>query len=190
MLGIERHDVGRRADRDRGGRSAERLRAAGTGGVEHRAPRGGAYRPVARDRGGNVARTPRQALAVFEQAQLFGGVDQHVAVGADAEPAAGAEMGREREHAVAEVRLGDRAQARDRGRRGERACLGLGHVGRVHEAPARIDRLVAEQPFDRALARPGEAVRDLLGLLGGVDVDRPVGVRGGQPGELFWRDGA
>ena len=42
------------------------------------------------------------------------------------------------------------------------------------EAPALIDRRMIEQPCDRALARPGEAILDLLHLLGDVDMDRPL----------------
>ena len=76
--------------------------------------------------------------------------------------------------AVAEIGLGDRAKAGDRAARGKAVGLGLGHVGRVDQAPAPVDLGVGEQPFDRPRARPGEAVLDLLHLLGDVDVDRAV----------------
>ena len=45
-------------------------------------------------------------------------------------------------------------------------------MGAVDQAPARIDGQVVEQPLHRAGAGPGEALRHLLLLLGGVDVDR------------------
>ncbi len=46
-----------------------------------------------------------------------------------------------------------------------------------------------EQPLDRTLSGPGEAVLDLLQLFGGVDVDRgPVRQRDHRR-QLFGRDG-
>ena len=45
-----------------------------------------------------------------------------------------------RKSAVAEIGLGDRAEAGDRAARGHRRRLGVGHVGRVDQAPARVDR--------------------------------------------------
>ena len=55
---------------------------------------------------------------------------------------------------------------------------GLGHtvafrhtgMSGVDEAPIRCDRRMAKQPFDRARAGPGEAIRNLLGLFGDMQV--------------------
>ena len=58
-------------------------------------------------------------------------------------------------------------------RRQARDLAGV-HVGRVDQAPARIDRRVVEQPPHRPRAGGGEAFLHLLRLLGGVDVDRAV----------------
>ncbi len=80
------------------------------------------------------------------------------------------------EYAIAEIGLGLRAQAGDRARAGERRGFGRRHVGGMDEAPATIDRLVRQQPLDRTLAAPGEAVGDFLGLFGDMDVDRPLRV--------------
>src|SRR5260370_41794269 len=54
-------------------------------------------------------------------------------------------------------------------------------MGRMDKAPALIDYRMFEQPLDRPLARPGDALLDFLDLFGGVDVNRP--------GFGQWRDG-
>ena len=82
------------------------------------------------------------------------------------------------ERAVAERRLGQRAQAGHRAGRSEPLRLRRLHVGRVHQAPARVDRHLVHEPGDRTPVRPGDAVVDFLDLLGDVDVDRTIG-RGG-----------
>ena len=61
-------------------------------------------------------------------------------------------------------------------------------MGGVDEAPAVVHRGVGEEPVDRALAGPGEAVIDFARLLGDVDVDRAAD--GGQGRELVEGDGA
>ena len=133
-------------------------RAAGHRGAPHRL--GHAH----------VALLARQALAVFEQAQFLGGVDAGMAVGADAP---GAVPGRQVEEAVAEVGLGGaRPITAPRRAASSRSAV---EMGGVHEAPARPparDRAT----IARALAAPGEAVFDLLHLLGDVDVDGRAGV--------------
>ncbi len=53
---------------------------------------------------------------------------------------------------------------------------------RVDEAPARIDCLVVEQPVDRTPAAPRQALGDLAGLLGDVNMDRRRGIERAQPG--------
>ena len=54
-----------------------------------------------------------------------------------------------RERAVAQIRLGRRREPGDRAARGEAARLVVGHVRRVHDAPARVD-----SAHDRAAIRP------------------------------------
>ena len=61
-------------------------------------------------------------------------------------------------------------------------------MGRVDEAPAPVDRSMGEQPLGGALAGPGEAVVDLSGLFGDVDVDGAGEI--GDAGEVFGGDGA
>jgi hypothetical protein len=50
-----------------------------------------------------------QPLAVFELTQFVGDADQHVGIGADAEPAGCVKEFAGRENAVAEARFGNRA---------------------------------------------------------------------------------
>ena len=57
-----------------------------------------------------------------------------------------------------------------------------------HQRP--IDIGMVEQPFDRPRARPGEAVLDLLHLLGDVDVDRAIGAIAVTARQLVRRHGA
>ena len=116
----------------------------------------------------------KKALGIFELAQFVHDSDQHVGIGADAETPAVRGKQRRWKDAVAEIGLGDRAQAGDGAAPGQRHGFGVGHVGGVDQAPALVDRGMAEQPLDRPRARPGEAVLDLAHLLGDVDVDRTV----------------
>ena len=76
--------------------------------------------------------------------------------------------------AVAEVGLGARGRARRRRRFAATAAIsGALRMRRVDELPARVEPALASQPLDRPRAGGGEAVVDLAGLLGDVDVDRP-----------------
>ena len=50
----------------------------------------------------------------------------------------------------------------------------LGHVRRMHQAPARIDRGMIEQPFDRPRVAQRQAILHFADLLGDVDVDRAI----------------
>ena len=80
----------------------------------------------------DVAMPRDEALAVFEPAQFLDRRHRDVAVGTDAEHAAVVEIGLEREQAVAEVRLGGRAQAGHCAARGEPAplvCFEMGRMG-------------------------------------------------------------
>jgi hypothetical protein len=91
--------------------------------------------------------------------------------------------------AVAEVRLGARAE-HDAGAASLHGLdLGWLGVGRVDELPAPIEQPLARQPRDRPRAGRGEAVLDLGRLLGDVDVDRP-GEALGLARELGDRSGA
>ena len=65
----------------------------------------------------DVAPARRQPLPVFEQPQFFGRVDQHIGVRADPEGAVQVQEGAGGKEAVAEVGLGDRAEAGDRAAR-------------------------------------------------------------------------
>ena len=148
--------------------AAERRRAAGQRRLEQRAARRAAVRRH------DVAGAVAQALRIFELPQLLGDADPDIGIGADAEASAALHERGAVEDAVAEIGLGDRAEPGHRAARGEPARLVVGHVRRVDQAPAPVDLGVVEQPFDRPRARPGEAVLDLLHLLGDVHVDRPV----------------
>ncbi len=70
------------------------------------------------------------------------------------------------------------------------ACFVIGHVGRVDEAPALIDRCILKQPLDRPCAGPGQAILDFLDLLGDVNVDRAVAGKPDRDRQLVRRDGA
>ena len=85
-----------------------------------------------------------QALAVFEQAQFLRRVDQHIGIGADAEASIGGEIIRRRKDAVSEIGFGDRAEPGDRAAFRQLPGFAVGHVRRVHQAPALIDRGVVE----------------------------------------------
>ena len=115
-----------------------------------------------------------QPLAIFELTQFVGHADQDIGVRADAEPAAGVEEFAGRKNAVAEARFGNRAEPCDGAASGKRGDLGCGGVGRMDQAPARIDGRMFEQPLDRPPARPGDAFLDFPDLFGGVDMNRPA----------------
>ncbi len=123
--------------------------------------------------GGDVALAPRQALAVFEQAQLLAPVAGRLAVGADRHRHAGGEPAGQVAEAVAEVGLGARAQDDAGAARRDGGDLLRGRVGGVDELPARVEPALADEPFDRPRAGRADALVDLDRLLGDVDVDRP-----------------
>ena len=112
MIVVEQHDVGARADGERADRPLQRLRARGQrAGVQ---PSSG--RLPLRQRH-DVAGAVRQPLPVFQLPQLGGSVDLDVRIGADAEAAAGREIGGAVEDAVAERRFGQRAETDHRAAR-------------------------------------------------------------------------
>src|SRR5918993_2993974 len=121
----------------------------------------------------NVAGPALQALAVLELLEFAGRRDLDVRVGSDAEKSSGRQMVDALENAVAEIGLGDGAQARHRAAGGDPQNLLRIEMGGVDQAPAPIDRSVIEQPRDGSPAGPCDAILDLLHLLGDVDMDRP-----------------
>ena len=123
----------------------------------------------------HIAGAARQALGVFQLPQLGGGVDLDIAVGADPEPPPGGEITRAVENAVAERGLGQRAKPDHRTRCRQRADFLLGRVGRVDDAPACIEAGIVDEPLHRPAAERGDAVLDFSRLLGGMDVNRPLG---------------
>src|SRR5436305_8820119 len=99
-----------------------------------------------------------EPLAIFELAQLVGDTDQHVGIGADAEPATGVEEFAGGKNAVAEARFGDGAETGNGAGLCERGDLLAGRVGCVDEAPASIYGGAIQQPLYRPLTRPGQAI--------------------------------
>ena len=108
----------------------------------------------------------------------------------DAEAAVVREKLRAVEDAVAERGFGQRAQAGHRTRRRKPARLVFGHVRRVDQAPARIDVRIVEQPRDRRRLQRRDAVRDFLGLLRRMNVDRPAAMRRDGVAQRLRRHGA
>src|SRR3954470_6151455 len=110
-LAVEHRDVGALPRRDRADRATERLRTAGAGGLVQ--PASGRTLFLAE----RVAAALREPLRVFEPPQLLGGGDADERIRADAEASALGEEAAGIEHAIAEIGLGDRAQAGDGARR-------------------------------------------------------------------------
>ena len=98
-VAVEGDEVGPEAGGDGAGGAAGGPGAAGDGALEEDAAGGGVG--SGEDGAGAVA----QALGILQRAKLLGEADADVRVGADAEGAAGAEIGRAVEDAVAEARL-------------------------------------------------------------------------------------
>src|SRR5512132_311064 len=114
MVGVEPDQIGPMAGRQAADPAPERLGAAG----QRRLPEPGAavrLLDAARDQAAERV----EPLTILEPAQLLDRADRDMAVGADPEPAARVEEGRELEQAVAEVGRGGRAQARERAGAGE-----------------------------------------------------------------------
>ena len=157
------------------------VRAAGEHARRTAARRWRGVRPGCR---GDIALAQRQALAVFEPAQFFGPVARDLAVRADrqrhagGQPAAAGRTGRRRgwPRCSGRARRRRRWRPRRRSRRAS-ACVACTSCQRASSRP------LARQPFDRPRAGGGQAVVDLGGLLGDVDVDRP-GVAVGQAQQL------
>ena len=103
-------------------------------------------------------------------------IQQDVRVAANSKSTALREERRGRKDAISKARLRYRAQADDGAACRHPPHLRLRDMGGMYQAPALIGRLRLEQPLDRAAAAPGDAVLDLLRLLGNMDVnDAAVG---------------
>src|SRR6185312_7163527 len=116
----------------------------------------------------HVAGAVLEALAVLEKLELSRCRNLDIGIGPDAEAAACGEIIDALENAVAEIGLGDRAQARHRATIGDTLDLPRIEMRGMDQAPALVHRRMIEQPHDRAPARPGEAILDLLHLFGDV----------------------
>ena len=90
---------------------------------------------------------------------------------------------RDRQEAVAEIRLGRRADADARPRGGQQVELVAVGVSRVHDRGAGRQAALAVEELDRPQAVLGQALVDLARLLVGVDVQRQL-VRCGVAAEL------
>ena len=111
--------------------------------------------------GDHVAHAMAQALAVLERAQLLERAHRDVAVAADGPRAPRLEPRHELEDAVAQVRLGHRAEADARAGRAQRAHLDLREVRRMDEAPARVDVDEVADPGEAAWCRASRCTRRL-----------------------------
>src|SRR5205807_8222559 len=117
----------------------------------------------------------------LELAELLERVDSHVGVGADTDADAALADPLDGREAVAEVRLGRRADADPRARLGDEVELAVARVRRVDDRRARGEAAGARQELDRPYAVLGQALVDLPRLLVGVDVERKalsLGVEG------------
>src|SRR5262252_423208 len=88
-----------------------------------------------------------ETLRVLEGAQLGGSVQLNVGIAADAEAATARAQVCGRENAIAETRLGDGTQPHHCPAGGDSLELARGCMGRVHQAPARADRLGIDEPL-------------------------------------------
>lgn len=167
--GRDGHQVGRGTNGDAACRRyAERLLPTPEGGIEHRTScRNSAGRE-------HISRTPIKALGVFQLAKFARYADTYIRIGPDPVPTSGGEKHRSRERPIAQVRLRHRAHAGDPATSRQRNGFMIRHVRGVDQAPALIDRRVIEQPLNRALPRPGEAIGHFLLLFGNMDVDWTV----------------
>ena len=118
----------------------------------------------------HVATPVREALAVLKRTQLFSRIDQHVGVRAHAKSTARRQELLRRKYAVTKIRLGNRTQPGNRAACGQAMSFLRIHVRCMDQAPARIDRSVIKEPFDRTASTPRDAVRNLLRLFGDVQV--------------------
>ena len=163
---IQLHQVAAQPRRDAAERAAAGLGAAGERRVEQ--PPAGMRRCLRRR---HRAFVQGQALAGLQLPQLVARRDADMAVGADAEPAAGGQVIAQREDAVAERGLGE----------GQRPATAPVAASAAHSAASyacawirhqRASAGVVQQPLHRPRAGGGEALRHLLRLFCGVDVDR------------------
>src|SRR5580692_10616080 len=115
-----------------------------------------------------------EALGILQDPQFLSPIDQHIGVRAHTKPATLLQERRGREDAIAQICLRYRSQSDDRTASRHPTDLSVSRVGGMHQAPPFIHPLVLQQPFDRPATGPGDAVFNLLGLLGDVDVNNPT----------------
>ena len=166
---VSDEQVGTRAFDETPLRMSGRSSAAGKHALEQPRRGGGLVQRI----GGDVALAQRQSLTEFEQPQLFERVTADLAVGADRQRCARRQPARQIGQAVAEVGFCRRADDDAGAARRHRVDLVGSRMRGVHELPARVEPGVLCQPLDRPHAGGGQAIVDLGGLFGDVDVDRP-----------------
>jgi CDP-diacylglycerol--glycerol-3-phosphate 3-phosphatidyltransferase len=125
-------------------------------------------------RGDDVSAAALPARDPLELAQLLQRIDANVRVGADAQADAPLAHPLHGEEAVAEVRLGRRAGADARARRGDQVELGAVGVGGVDDRRSLAEAARPLQQLDGTDAVLGEALLDLAGLFVRVDVQRQL----------------
>ena len=114
-------------------------------------------------------------LRPLELAELGKRIDERVRIATHAERAAGSHVPFRRNSAIAQVCLGCGRQAGDRAALRQRICFIVGHVRRMHDAPATVDVCMLQQPINGSHAAPRDAFVDFLRLLGRVNVQRCIG---------------
>ena len=102
-----------------------------------------------------------QALPVFEQSQLLAPVARDMAVGADGERGACVEPRDQVGGAVAEIRLGRRADDGARATAGDAINLCRRDVRGMNQLPAAVERMMFCEPFNGTQAGDLDAFLDL-----------------------------
>lgn len=184
VVGVQADEIGRCADRDTA-RDSKSLTAAGEGALEQ-----AASGRESRSAGQRIARMQHKPLSILQKTQFLGSVDQDVGVRADAETTALVEEAARREYPVAEIGFRDRAKPGHCAARDHAVDLGVSDMRGMDEAPMLVDGQSVEQQFDRTFAAPGQAVLDLPGLFGDVDVHRAAIRQRQDRGDLLRRGGA
>src|SRR5215470_9275768 len=112
-----------------------------------------------------------ETLRVLERAQLRGSVQLNVGIAADAEAATASAQVCGRKDAIAETRLGDGAEPHHGAAGGDAIELAGSGMRRVHQAPARSDRLGIDEPLDRPPSAPRYTLIYLAHLFRDVNVN-------------------
>ena len=172
MIGVEHDEIRPAPHFQHADRATSGAGAAFHGGIEETV---GDVRLFVRCQ--HVTLASRQPLSVFQQAQLGAPVDGNVAVRAEPEASTVVEKRMRGENAIAEIRFGCQAQARDGATRGHCANFVVVNMRGVHEAPAFVHIEVIEQPAHGPRFQRVETGVDFSGLLGGkIDVTSAPGL--------------